>query len=91
MGVEFKYKPRQKLKHVFSQSWVFDCPLCGEPEAVVCQLDEGALTSGDIIPGRLACTSCGLVVKKAEMYLSEALLKEDVSNEKQAILKEYGL
>lgn len=91
MGVAFKYKQRQQLEHLFSPSWVFDCPLCDEPEAVVCQLDEGALDSRNIIPTRLACTNCGLVVEKAERYLSEALLKEVVSKEQQAILKQYGL
>jgi transcription elongation factor Elf1 len=91
MGVEFKYKQRQQLEHLFSPNWVFDCPLCDEPAAVVCQLDVDALDSRDIIPIRLACTNCGLVVGKADRYLSEALLKEVVSKEKVAILKEYGL
>lgn len=93
VGTEFqlKYKERQRLEHVFSPSWIFDCPLCGEPESVVCQLDEGALRSGDVIPEQLACINCCLVVKKTELHLSEELLRNGASNEKQAILKEYGL
>ena len=90
-GFELKYKRRHKLEHILSPSWVFDCPLCPELEALVCHLDEEALRSGDVIPDRLVCNNCGLVVEKADMYLSEALLKEAVSKEKQAILKEYGL
>jgi len=90
-GFGFKSELRQKLEDMFSPSWAFDCPLCGDPQAVVCQFDEDVLRSGDVIPARLACTNCGLVVKKTDMYLSEALLKEDVSKEKQTILKEYGL
>jgi hypothetical protein len=90
MGFEFKHEQRQKLERLFSPEWVFDCPLCGDPQAVVCQLDESELRAGNILPERLACTNCGLVVGTADLFLSEALLKGEVETARRAILKDYG-
>jgi hypothetical protein len=42
---EFKHKQRRELERLFSPEWLFDCPLCREPEAVVSQLDEAQLRS----------------------------------------------
>jgi len=93
VGKDFdvNYERRQQLEHILSPSWFFECPLCRELEALVCHLDEDALSSRDVIPDRLICNNCGLVVEKADLYLGEAILKEHVQREKQAILKEYGL
>lgn len=88
---EFKHKQRQELERLFSPEWVFDCPLCREPEAMVSQLDEAQLHSGNIVPQQVACTNCGLVVKKRELYLAEELLKDEIAMAKEAILRDYGL
>jgi hypothetical protein len=90
-GFDFKHKQREMLERLFGPEWVFDCPLCREPQAVVCQLDEDQLRSRIIVPKRLACTNCGLVVKSAELYLSEALLKDEIAAAKESILKDYRL
>jgi hypothetical protein len=91
IGFEFKLEQRQRLERLLSPEWVFDCPLCGAPQAVVCQLDESELRVGDIVPKRLACTNCGFVVGTAELFLSEALLRDEVATAREAILKDYGL
>ena len=89
-GFEFKHKQRQELERLFSPEWDFDCPLCREPQAVVCQLDEDELRSANIVPRKMACTNCGLVVRAEELFLSEALLKDEVAEAKESILKDYG-
>jgi hypothetical protein len=90
-GFEFKHKQRQELERLFGPEWLFDCPLCREPQAVVCQLDEAGLRSGNIVPQQMACINCGLVVRKKELYLSEELLKDEIATAKEIILRDYGL
>lgn len=91
MGFEFRHEQRQKLERLFSPEWVFDCPLCGGPQAVVCQLDESELSAGHIVPRRLACTNCGLVVRTAELFLTQTLLRDEVAAAREAIVRDYGL
>jgi len=91
MGFELRHEQRQKLEHLFGPEWVFDCPLCDGPQAVVCQLDDSELSARNVVPKRLACTNCGLVVGVAECFLSQALLEDEVAAAREDILKDYGL
>ena len=90
-GFEFKHKRHQELERFFSPEWLFDCPLCREPQAVICQLDEAALRSGNVVPQQMACINCGLVVRKKELYLGEELFKDEITTAKETILRDYGL
>lgn len=94
-GIEIQFEvnraKRQRFEGLFDTPWVFDCPLCGEPEAVVCELDESELESRKVAPLRMACVNCGFAVSKAEPHLSEALLTASTAKEKETILKEFGV
>jgi hypothetical protein len=85
IGISFdlKYKQRQKLEYAFGASWIFDCPLCDDPDAVVCELDEAKLDIGNIIPQRMVCTNCNFTVGKTQPFLSEALLEDEISRTKK--------
>jgi hypothetical protein len=88
---DFKYQQRRRLEHLYGATWVFDCPLCYDTEAAVCELDNDELESQVIIPLRMACTNCGFVVGEAQPFLSEALLEDNIAQAKEQILNEFGL
>ena len=92
-GVQFafNYKRREYFERLYALSWVFDCPLCRQPEAAVCELDSDELESKNVIPLRMACINCGFVVGKAQPFLTEALLELNVARAKEKILKGCGL
>jgi len=92
-GLKFDhtYKEKEKLEHMFGASWVFDCPICNEPDLVVCELDESELGASQLVPKRLACIVCGLVVRESHPFLSEVLMRTQIANAKEQILKGYGL
>jgi len=80
-----------ELERLFSAPCVLDCPICDGIKNGVCELDEDALDSGQLIPRRFACTNCGFVVHKGEAFLSEVLLARQLDESRQAILDEYGV
>ena len=54
-------------------------------------MDESELRAGNIVPKRLACTNCGLVVGPEELFLSQALLRDEVATAREAIVRDYGI
>jgi hypothetical protein len=88
---DFKDEHRSKLERLYGAYWNCNCPLCGYPEAVVCELDEDKLNSRSVNPLRMACTNCGFVVGKSQPFLSETLLEDQIVRAKEQVLKEYGL
>lgn len=93
IGVKFEHTEdeRRKLEGRFGSAWRFDCPVCGDYEAAVAELDEDALTQSVVRPSRLACTNCGLVVRKEHRFLAEELLSAATEQDEARILKEYGI
>jgi len=88
---DFMLKERKKLERLYGTSWVFRCPLCGDVESAVCELDDGELDSRNVVPVRMACVNCGFVVQKSERFLSEVLLQEEATKAREGIFKELGL
>lgn len=88
---EFNQKRREKFEQLYNASWVVECPLCGEPDSAICELNDDELESKNVVPNRMACVNCGFVVNESQSFLCEALLGGIVSKEKDAILKEYGI
>jgi transcription elongation factor Elf1 len=82
---------KQKLEHLFDVHWSFDCPICDDVEAVVCEIDSQALDSLNVIPKRIVCTNCGFVVRASHPFLSEILLENQIANSREQILEEHGL
>jgi hypothetical protein len=92
-GLKFErmHKEKGRLELAFGASWTFDCLVCNEVESVVCELDESELKLRNIVPKRMACTGCGFAVRKADAFLSEALVEDQIAKSRLDILKEYGL
>lgn len=84
-------RAKEELKRLFGAWWLFDCPLCDHPLSVVGELDESELDSLRIVPKRMACTTCGFVVREKHLFMSEVLLESQVASARNQILKEYGL
>lgn len=84
-------KERDIFEHLFDAHWSFDCPICDEGEAVVCEIDANMLESLKIVPLRMACTCCEFVVRDSQPFLSEILLEQQVAAARSRILGEYGI
>ncbi len=82
---------KKKLERLFDVHWTFDCPVCDDVEAAVCEIDSQALDALDVRPKRMGCTNCGFVVRTSHAFLSAILLEKQIANSRKQILKEYGL
>ncbi|HUW37674.1 MAG TPA: hypothetical protein VMV91_10120 [Rhodocyclaceae bacterium] len=93
VGVKFErtYAEKQELERLFEVPWSFDCPVCGDLDSAVSELDPARLDDRDVIPKRMACTTCGFVVSGPQLFLSQVLLEEQVAKSRSQILKEYGV
>ena len=89
------FQQTQKEKDIFERSfdayWSFDCPICDDIEAVVCEIDANMLESLSVVPLRMACTHCSFVVRDSQPFLSETLLERQVVDTQSRILREYGM
>ena len=88
---EHMYAEKQELERLFGVSYSFDCPVCGDIESVVAELDAGALNLKEVKPVRMACSNCGFVVSNSQPHLSQVLLEKQVAGLREKILKEYGV
>lgn len=84
-------KERDSLASLFDVYWLFDCPICDGIETVVCEIDSHMLETFKVVPLRMACTSCGFVVRESHPFLSEILMEQQVADARPRILKEYGV
>ena len=93
IGARFDNCEKQKsnLELAFGAAWFFDCPICDEIDAFVCELDEGRLNARDVVLQRAACASCGLVVRKNSPFLADTLCGEQIASKRKEILREFGL
>ena len=73
------------------ETWEFDCPVCKGKESVVAELDRTKLNAATIATGRCTCAKCRFTVGKAEPYLSEVLLADQIEAKSADILREFGI
>ena len=88
IAFEHKIKERVALQNALDPHWEFDCPVCEDPDAVVCELDLGSVP---IIAKRAGCTNCGFVIVEGEELLSRVLFARQLAREETKINREYGL
>jgi hypothetical protein len=82
---------KNALERRFSASWDrFSCPICGDLDSTVVELDADALEEGKVSPLRMACFSCGFTVRSGQLFLSEALIEQQVTEQRSKILKDFG-
>ena len=93
MGGKYEINEKEKydLEGLFDACWSFDCPICEETQAAVCEIEANKLESFEVVPLRMACTCCGFVVGHSQPFLSEILLDRQVEDAKSEILKDYGI
>ena len=92
-GEAFSKKEEAKafLEHCFAAHWSFDCPICDDYQAVVCEIDAAKLRAHEVVPSRMACTHCGFAVRESQPFLSKILLEKQLTADQPAILGEYGI
>lgn len=89
---EFQHKQKEELSwKTFDISWHFDCPVCGDPDSFICELDDTQLDKGKVSLKRGACVNCGLVTPKNCPFLVDELCAEQFDEARPKILKEYGI
>ena len=88
--IEYQKTEEEKrdLERLFGAWWPFDCPICDEYQAVVCEIEANKLESLKVAPLRMACTCCGFVVGESQPFLSEILLEQQVADATPKILRE---
>jgi hypothetical protein len=83
---------REKLERLSNAPWSFCCPVCDGVDSVVADLDSAALDLKKVTPLSMACMECGLVVSKSQLYLSQVLLEEQITEPvKASVFREYGI
>jgi transcription elongation factor Elf1 len=90
----FELQERQKrnlVRDTFELSWEFDCPICGNPTTLICELQDDALEKREIQLNRAVCVSCGLVIPDNCPTLADELCADQLVEARPLILQEYGL
>jgi hypothetical protein len=78
---------------IFSSTWHFDCPICicRNDDSFICELDENELKNHrEISFQRAYCVNCGFAVPNNCLYMTDELCKEQIDQQKEKILSEYG-
>lgn len=82
---------KRELERLFGCPWAFDCPVCSEPEAFICELDEDQLGAGRVHLQRAMCVNCELKLSGSLTFLTDALCQGQVAEQRVRILNEYGI
>ena len=88
---EITEEEKQSLEGLFKVCWSFDCPICDEYQAVVCEIEANKLESFRVAPLRMVCVCCGFAVGDSQPFLSEILLEQQVADATPKILREHGI
>lgn len=88
---DHKLRERKRLEDLFEVPWLFNCPICGEFDAAVAEVDADKIDEYEIVTHRLECTNCGFVAHSDHPYLSEVLLENQLITSKAQILKKLGV
>ncbi len=82
---------KKALERRFNASWDhFSCPICGDLDSTLVELDANALEGSKVVPLRMACFNCGFTVRTGQLFLSETLLEPQVIEQRSKILKDFG-
>jgi hypothetical protein len=82
---------KNALERRFDASWDhFSCPICGDWDSTLVELDADALEESKVVPLRMACFNCGFTVRIGQLFLSETLLEPQVIEQRSKILKDFG-
>jgi transcription elongation factor Elf1 len=89
---DFQNELKEEYDHkIFSSTWHFNCPICGNDESFICELDENELKNHQGIRfQRSYCVNCGFSVPKNCLYMTDELCKEQIDQQKNEILSAYG-
>ncbi|MCR4291006.1 MAG: hypothetical protein NUV86_12195 [Candidatus Scalindua sp.] len=92
---EMIYKQKQELEDLFHKAdnvaWHFDCPVCHGCETAVCEVDASRLDNREVFVKRMVCVDCNFIVRENAPFLAKALLEKQLEDEKDKILKEFGI
>lgn len=82
---------KDKLERRLDPPAFLDCPICDEPESLVCQLDDDKLDDGEISVKQAQCVNCGLTVPLSCPYLADVLCRKQIEEKREEILQDYGI
>ncbi len=89
---EHQHKKKEELSwKTFDNSWHFDCPVCGEPDSFICELDYIRLVKGEVSLKRGVCVNCSLEIPMNCPFLADELCVEQITEARPKILKDYGI
>ena len=74
-------KPKDVLKGLFAAHWSFDCPICDNYQAAVCEIDTAKLWEREVVLSRMECVHCGFAVRQSQPFLSRILLENKLTDE----------
>jgi hypothetical protein len=71
---EFQRRQKHELSRVLNDpTWAFKCPICGDYEGLVCEIDEACLDRGELRLIRGVCVNCGLAIPANCPFLADEL------------------
>jgi hypothetical protein len=88
--IEHCIRERQRMEREFGTAEAFDCPVCDNPDAFVCELDEELLCAGQIVLRQGQCVNCRFTIPPRGALLLEVLCEEQVGARRSEILDAFG-
>lgn len=81
--------PRNILHDKYNAWHDFGCPVCGEPECLVCEL--GSFDEpGEIEIAHGHCLNCGYAIPAAWKHVAHEVLGTELDNQRNAIFEKFG-
>jgi len=75
----------------FDPAWKFDCPICGDVESFICELDGDELDKTVIRLKRGMCVNCGLFIPANCPFLADEICSEQIEEERSKIFSDFGI
>lgn len=88
---ELQDKQKNELRDIFDVSWDFECPVCGESDSFICEIDGNKLNNREVFLKRGACAHCNFVIPENCPFLADELCAEQLNQAKLRILDDYGI
>jgi transcription elongation factor Elf1 len=89
---EYKHKQKESLSSKdLDPAWHFNCPICGEIDSFVCELDDEELDRSRIALKRGVCVNCSLLIPMNCPFLLDELCVDQFENAHAKIMNEYGI
>jgi hypothetical protein len=92
-GVKFDRceKRKSQIERMFGVAQAFNCPICGDIESFMCELDEDKLDEHLVALKRAECANCGFGVRKNCPFLADALCARQIAEKRAEILQDFGI